>query len=329
MKEKNYKPLISVLIPLYNVERYVKKCLESVFGNTMADDCEFILVDDGSQDKTLEEVHAVCAAFPWLQDRIHISKNNENKGVAYTRNALLEKADGLYIAFIDSDDYVESDYLAAMFKKARENDADVVGCWRIEEYHDSRKKHRDCFSTSAEDNIRLLLQGSLFSGLHCRLFKRQCIVEYNLHFLQTQNMGEDGLFCAQFFFYAKSANLMPAYLYHYIHYNENSLCSINNIGAYHQRTKNADATISFLVSHNYAFPDDIACFKARINVYASISKEREIRDIFGLYYKDAIPFMIRAAKTFLAKVYVFFFIRNCRIICGFLLAIKYGGNYER
>ena len=109
-------PTISVIIPVYNAEKYVGRCIESVQAQTYTE-WLMILVDDGSRDKSLE----ICQKYAGADNRIHVI-HQENAGPGIARNVGLECAKGKYVVFIDSDDYIEKDY----FKLLSQHDEDVV-----------------------------------------------------------------------------------------------------------------------------------------------------------------------------------------------------------
>ena len=97
-------PSISVIIPVYNAEKYVSRCIASVQAQTYSH-WQMILVDDGSKDKSLE----ICQKYAGADNRIHVI-HQENAGPGIARNVGLEYAKGKYVVFIDSDDYIEKDY---------------------------------------------------------------------------------------------------------------------------------------------------------------------------------------------------------------------------
>ena len=103
------KPLISIIIPVYNAEKYLKKCLDSVINQTYKN-LEIILVDDGSTDKSPE----ICDKYAEKDSRI-IVLHKENGGVSSSRNAGLDIFKGEYLSFVDSDDYVEPDYIEYLY----------------------------------------------------------------------------------------------------------------------------------------------------------------------------------------------------------------------
>lgn len=109
-------PKISVIIPIYNAETYVSRCIESVLDQTYCN-WQMILVDDGSKDKSLE----ICQKYADADDRISVI-HQENAGPGIARNTGIAKASGNYVVFIDSDDYIEKDY----FLLLSEHDEDVI-----------------------------------------------------------------------------------------------------------------------------------------------------------------------------------------------------------
>ena len=128
MKKEYVKGLVSVVIPCYNVAPYVKRCLDSVLSNSYKN-LELICVDDGSKDNTLEELHK------FDDERITII-HQENQGLSAARNTGLDVANGEYITYIDSDDWVHNEFLQRLLDAQRLTGADVVMCdyLRVEEF---------------------------------------------------------------------------------------------------------------------------------------------------------------------------------------------------
>lgn len=120
-------PLVSIIIPVYNVEPYLEKCLQSVVTQTYKN-IEILLVNDGSTDRS----PAVCRAFAARDTRIQVL-NQENGGVSSARNAGLEMANGEYVCFIDSDDWVETDYVATLWEVLEKCGADIAVVGFMEE----------------------------------------------------------------------------------------------------------------------------------------------------------------------------------------------------
>lgn len=115
-------PLVSIIVPVYNVEKYIHKCLNSILNQSYYN-LEVILVDDGSTDKSGE----ICDEYALLDKRIHII-HKENGGLSSARNAALDIVSGEYIAFVDSDDWIEREMIEKLVEKAIEEEADMVQC---------------------------------------------------------------------------------------------------------------------------------------------------------------------------------------------------------
>ena len=126
-------PKVSVIVPVYNVEKYLSRCLTSLINQTL-DDIEIILVNDGSTDRSEEIIKEYKRAN---KNIIYVTK--ENGGLSSARNFGLVYATGEYVAFLDSDDYVDRNIYKRMYEKARENNSDYVECDFIWQYTDHQK----------------------------------------------------------------------------------------------------------------------------------------------------------------------------------------------
>ena len=139
-------PKVSVIIPIYNVEKYIDKCLKSIETQTI-DSMEVILVNDGSQDLSGN------IAKIWAERQRNILVKyveKENGGLSDARNYGLKYATGEFVAFLDSDDYVESTIYEKMYNKAINNNADFVECNFVWEY--PNKKREDIVKKSFKEN---------------------------------------------------------------------------------------------------------------------------------------------------------------------------------
>lgn len=116
------QPLISIIIPVYNVEKYLDECIQSCINQTYKN-IEIILIDDGSSDKSAE----ICKEYAELDSRI-IFKSIPNSGVAHARNVGIGISNGSYITFVDSDDFIDEKYCEVMYNLLVDYDADIACC---------------------------------------------------------------------------------------------------------------------------------------------------------------------------------------------------------
>lgn len=128
-------PKVSVIVPVYNVEAYVEKCLKTLVEQTL-EDIEIIVVNDGSTDKSKEIIQKIMKQFP--EKMVYIEK--ENGGLSDARNYGMPYAKGEYIAFLDADDYIEKDAYQKMYELAKKEDSDMVECDFYWEYPNKQKK---------------------------------------------------------------------------------------------------------------------------------------------------------------------------------------------
>ena len=117
---------ISVIVPVYNAENYIEKCIYSILNQTY-EDFEIIVVNDGSSDNSLNKLLKLKDEYP---DKIRVF-SQENKGVSVARNFALENVNGDFIAFVDSDDWIESDYLQVLKDALAEGDVVISGFKRF------------------------------------------------------------------------------------------------------------------------------------------------------------------------------------------------------
>lgn len=177
-------PKVSVIVPVYNVEQYLNKSLDSLVNQTL-DDIEIILVNDGSTDKSLDIIKNY---YEKHQDKIKYY-TKENGGMSDARNYGLNKACGDYIAFVDSDDYIEKDMLNKMYQKAKEADYDIVFCDTNIIYPDNTilkesELKKDIKSLTLSDKKDLIL--NCYPVVWNKIYKKS--------FLDTVKFEDDGLF---------------------------------------------------------------------------------------------------------------------------------------
>lgn len=121
------KPQISIIVPIYNVEKYIERCCRSLFELTLTD-LEFIFVDDCSPDNSSEIVKSVVLDYPNRISQVHILRHERNRGISCARNSGLSIATGTYIAYCDSDDYVDTEMYEKLYNMAVSTASDVVTC---------------------------------------------------------------------------------------------------------------------------------------------------------------------------------------------------------
>ena len=152
------KPIISVIVPVYNVEKYVSKCLDSILKQTLKD-IEIIVVDDGSTDNS----GSICDRYAEQDKRIRVF-HKENGGLSSARNYGIDRAKGEYIGFIDSDDYIEDDMYEVLFDLILKFDADISMCAIYYVYPKTvinKSTDNEIFVVSNEEAIKIVLEAKI------------------------------------------------------------------------------------------------------------------------------------------------------------------------
>ncbi|MFR4520339.1 MAG: glycosyltransferase family 2 protein, partial [Fusobacterium sp.] len=171
---------VSVIIPVYNVEKYIRQCLESVINQTLKD-IEIIVVNDGTKDNSMKIVEKYVS-----DKRIKII-NKENGGISSARNAGMEIAQGEYIYFIDSDDFVDKEVLSTLYKNSENGKMDIVFS-NFSYYSDRTKKEKRAkFIFPFKENINkgyyYLYNGEEINVWN-RLYKKEFLEKYNFKFIE-------------------------------------------------------------------------------------------------------------------------------------------------
>ena len=218
MKKVSNEPLISVIIPVYKVEKYLKKCVDSVINQTY-DNLEIILVDDGSPDNCPK----MCDEYAKKDKRIKVI-HKENGGVGSARNKGIEKSTGDYITFVDSDDWIEKEFIHEMLDIANKYKVDYVTCGYYRVYESKKEiingNLEEIVIDSKEYVNKLLNVQNGYGFVHMKLIKKTKIS--NLRFEEKLVVGEDALFNIQL---CKNIDRIVIYkkpLYNY-YFNANSV----------------------------------------------------------------------------------------------------------
>lgn len=208
---------VSVIIPIYKVEKFIAHCADSLLAQTL-DDVEFIFVDDASPDRSLELLQSVITRYPARKHQVKMLTHAENKGLPAARNTGLAAAHGEYVFHCDSDDFVERDMLEELYNTAEGGDADIVWCdWYLSFEHNERYMRQPGYATPLEA-LKGMMSGAMKFTVWNKLAKRSLYVDNGIEFPAGYGMGEDMTMMMLFSCAAKVAYLPKAF-YHYVKLN--------------------------------------------------------------------------------------------------------------
>lgn len=307
---------LSIIVPVYNVEKYLPKCLESLTNQTLKD-IEIICVNDGSMDNSL----AILKEFASKDSRIRII-DNQHQGVAKTRNTGIEQSTGEYIGFVDSDDYIDIDFFEKLYNSATKSNSDIAIA--------SILKHKNFFNIynakytkeetaiTIQDKIKLCEDKKhFFFYAWNKIYHSGFIKENNIKFSEGQ-IYEDVMFAIKALYYSNKIISVYGTKYHYIEH-ENSLTKYKDktgekehdlIKAYSElqefcNSKNIEIPerLNYYTKENFGFILNLykGKYQSKIQLFniftiATISNYSETRNLITI-----LGFKIKIAKREIAK----------------------------
>lgn len=208
---------VSVIVPVYKVERWLERCGRSLFGQTM-EEAEFIFVDDRSPDGSIEVLERVLADYPRRREQVKVIRHSENQGVSVSRQDGLDAATGEYVIHSDPDDWVEPEMLERLYEKAKADDADMVIC---DFYQVNPKTGRKRLFVQKPDSFDAeLVQRQLFRNLHgCvwnKLVRLEVIRKANVKFPAGYAFCEDLTFNTELLNQPLKIVYLPEAFYNYV-----------------------------------------------------------------------------------------------------------------
>lgn len=209
---------VSIIVPVYKVEKYIQKCIESLANQTESN-IEIILVDDGSPDNSGK----ICDKYALSDSRIKVI-HKANGGVSSARNSGMEFASGEYIVFVDSDDWVEKEYVETLLKaKEKYQNSEILCGYQTIDATENKVIRDFLFSRSEKESIvpferYMDLVDVVLAQSPCnKIFKRKIIVDFKIKFDETLSLGEDFLFCLDYYYACGEKNIVcinvPIYNY--------------------------------------------------------------------------------------------------------------------
>jgi len=221
-------PKVSVIIPVYGVEKYIERCARSLFEQTL-DDIEYLFIDDCTPDKSIEILKQVLEHYPNRKPQVTIHRMEHNSGQAKVREWGILNAKGEFLIHCDSDDWVDCDIYKKMYEKASAANADVTICDYYDAYSTSSFEPiiRDVTWKSREDLLRLMLSGYSRMNLLWGALVRRYLFD-NILF-PNGNQGEDAVIMRQIVWYSNKIIRVPEPLYYYYRDNPESISNNREI----------------------------------------------------------------------------------------------------
>lgn len=307
-------PEISVIVPVYKVEKYLNKCIDSILAQTFKD-FELILIDDGSPDSCGE----ICDEYARNDNRIKVI-HSENRGAANARNLGLNEATGKYIGFVDSDDWIDNKIYEVMFNNIIDKNVDIIFCKLInvdmnQECSLVEEKIVKGYIKDISSQLIAPLIGNRLdkydekrvgSNIYRCLFKRKIINENNIRFKKKLVYGEDTLFIINYLDKCNNAYIVDKYLYYY-RQNNTSLTKRYKQNFFHSISSYFNYLDEFSNREKYLNDENIQKrIEALKTTYIYISLVNEFSSKNNIKYKEKCKAVNKILDSEVAKKHYIF-----------------------
>lgn len=255
--------MVSVVVPVYNVEPFIGRCFESLLNQTYTD-YEIIVVDDKTPDRSIEIVEKMLCDCPEKSGRVKIVRHEVNKGLPAARNTGMQIAKGDYLLHFDSDDYASTDMLEKMVRKVEETGADIVySDWNLA-YDSSIRYMSQPECRTPEEALEAMLGGRMKYNVWNKLVRIRLYTENGISFPEGFGMGED-MTMIKLFAVAKRIAYIPEAFYYYVKTNSSAMTATVSKKALEEINHNVKETDRFLSQLNIdGFDSLMSLFKLSV-----------------------------------------------------------------
>lgn len=283
---------VSVIIPIYGVEKFIGRCVHSLMQQTLKD-VEYIFVDDCTPDNSISVLGAILSQYPDRMSDVKILHHEHNKGLPAARNTGMAESAGEYMFHCDSDDFVEPEMLETMYNAATSNDADFVWCdWFLSYENTERYMRQPGFNTSIEV-LKGMLADAMKYNVWNKLVKRELYVKNDIKFPAGHSMGED-MTMIRLSACAKNVFYVPKAFYHYVKTNSEAMTQSYKEHHLQDIRYNVDQTIQFLNNKKLSGLEmHIAFFKLNVKLPFLITSDWNSYRRWSEWYPEANKYIMQ------------------------------------
>lgn len=293
--------LVTVVVPIYNVERHIAKCVQSLFAQSYHD-IEYIFVDDCASDGSIAILKSVFSAYPIRASQSILIQHEHNKGLPTARNTGLALASGKYVLHFDSDDYADERMIFDMLERAEQEDADITYADFYLSFEKNRRYMEQPYCTSPEDCLKALFDGRMKFNVWNKLVKRSLYERHHITFPDGISMGEDmtmiKLFCV-----AGSIAYLPKAYYNYMQTNTSAFTKSFSKKQAEDILLNTESIVKY-VQDTYPdkrFNKELNFFKLNVKLPFLISTDVSMYTLWRNWFPEANAF-IKENKAFSGRI---------------------------
>lgn len=310
---------VSIIIPVYNVNRYIEKCINCICNQTMQEDVECIIINDCTPDNSIDIVKSLISHYNG-PIAFKIIEHDTNRGLAAARKTGMSYANGDYVLHLDSDDYYEFTIVEDLYHEATKYNSDIVFCDFYRTYMDHEEYISATPFTHSENYVKELIRHNYDHtqwNVWNKLIKRSLFINNNINWCDGIDYGEDLLICIKLFCFARNISKINKALYHYTQYNNFSYSNTLNISILEKEPILLKEIEGFLnKNHLYThFETDINYRKLVVKItLLRFGKERTKIEYNKLYpeankYIGCNPLLSKGSKLklYIANFNIYFF----------------------
>ncbi len=281
----NHNIKVSILIPVYGVEKYIERCSRSLFEQTYKN-IEYVFVNDCTKDKSIDILKKVMDDYPERTSQVKIIEHTHNRGLAAARNTAVAESSGSYIMHVDSDDWIESLTVSECVNALSEDDYDVL-YFNVKVYC---KHYIDYYiipsGISKEDLLKMQLAMDVRCSIYGMVVKRDLYIANKVSVAEGVNNSEDYQVSPRLLFYAKKIRIMDGLFYNYDRRNENSMTSSFSETYSNQNWESITIVENFFKQNS---PEYLSCIeKSKIFSCFDDIKRCILAGGHSLYYKNIL-----------------------------------------
>ncbi len=214
--------LVSYIIPIYNVSGYIEKSVGSLLEQSYSN-IEYIFINDCSSDDSEIKLRRIIEDFPERRNKIKVITNEQNLGSATSRNIGLDTAQGEYVMFADSDDWISMDYVESMVRQIDSGNYDIVYCDYFESYNNHDNRISQTYGQDNIECIRVMLGRGMHGATWNKIYRRSFLLASKQRFIDGADLFEDVSWNIRLFACTKQISYLSQAFYHYVQYNNNSI----------------------------------------------------------------------------------------------------------
>ena len=258
---------VSILVPVYGVEKYIERCARSIFEQTYHN-LDIVFVDDCTPDKSIEILKRVLDDYPERKAQTRIIRHAHNRGLSAARNTAVAAATGTFLTHVDSDDWIELNAVEELVKKQIETGVEIVTGVAVRNEHVMDKHYVEPIYKDKNDMMVHILSQIDHHEIWGRLVKRSLYTDYQLKALEGVNQGEDWRMTPMLLWYASGIVRLDKPTYHYF-IHEGSMCRSKKtmeqtMNFYYETYINYSSLITFFGDKNQHYYDivkNISCLQ--------------------------------------------------------------------